>query len=61
MVACRAEEWHASSAEQGCLPGSGQSTVNKLKNLGKTVNDSLLVSVLLVEVAAGHIFPVSNT
>jgi len=41
--------------------GQAKVQLNKLKNLGKTVNDSLLVSVLLVEVAAGHIFPVSNT
>lgn len=56
VLARRAWERHASSAEEGYSWGSGsaQSTVKKPKNTRGIVNDSLLASVLLVQVATKH-------
>lgn len=55
VLACRAQKQHALSAEEGS--GSAQSTVDTPRSMKGTVNDSLLASVLLVQVAARHISP----
>lgn len=59
VLAHRAREQHASSAEEWYSMGSGpaRSTVNTLRSMRGPVNDSLLAPVLLVQAASRHTSP----